>query len=52
MKRSNSYYLAVHTMNGEPLSKADYKALDSLIRQAEKIVADSDRRLLISTAKD
>lgn len=51
MKRSNTFYLAVSTMNGEPLSKADYKRMDTLTKQAQEIVDESDRRLTLAVAK-
>ncbi len=51
MKRSNTWYIAVSTMNGEPLSKADYKRMAEVEKKAQEAVDESDRRLTIAVAK-
>lgn len=52
-KRSNVVYIAVHTMNGEPLTKGNMKALDALVLKGQQVVDGSEhQRLVLSSAKD
>lgn len=53
VKRSNALYICVSSMNGEPLTKGNMKALEALQAQAQIVVKDSGgQRLVISTGKD